>query len=630
MKFSHFASYLQKTENTSKRLEITKILAELIENLETNETDLAIYMSLGYLQAPFESKKFNIADKMMIKAIATAYKVEIAEVEKLFGEKGDLGDVCETIRTLNNANTKVKNANGLTITQTHEKLMEIAQFEGSGSQDKKIGYTAQLLAETDPLSAKYIARIVLNTTRLGFTELTVIDALVQNLLDESGKGSIANKTAQQKQNTKDLRTKIEGTYNIHPDIGLIVKKIKQKGLKGIDDITIEVGVPIKAQKPQRISSIQEIIEKMHHVWAEYKFDGTRVQLHLDRNRVVETSELEQKNLFENELTDSENQDSKSGHGAKTRTFIKTYTRNLEETSYQYPDLVEAANLQITAQSVILDGEAVGYDKVSGEFLPFQEIMQRKRKHDVQEMAKEVPLKYFVFDILYLDGKTLTHEPLTTRREVLKSKIKDGNVIVVDEHLETESVEELSNYFEIAREKGLEGLIVKKPDAPYMAGARAFTWVKYKVADDELLDDTVDCVVLGYYFGKGVRTQFGIGGFLVGVYDENSQTFKTLTKVGTGLKDEDWVYLKKEADKLIIDKKPANVELDKRYTPDVWVQPKIVVELGGDEISKSDSHTANFALRFPRLIKFRTDKKPEDATTVKEISDLHKMQKRAYI
>ena len=151
----------------------------------------------------------------------------------------------------------------------------------------------------------------------------------------------------------------------------------------------------------------------------------------------------------------------------------------------------------------------------------------------------------------------------------------------------------------------------------------------KKADTKLLEDTVDCVVLGYFYGKGVRAQFGIGGFLVGVYDEKAQKFKTITKIGTGLKEDDWIYLKKEADKLKTKEKPKNVEVNKILEPDVWIQPKIVVEVGADEISKSPTHTAGYALRFPRLIKFRTDKKPTDSTSIEEIKTLHNMQKRGY-
>jgi DNA ligase-1 len=438
-------------------------------------------------------------------------------------------------------------------------------------------------------------RIVLGTTRLGFTELTVIDALNKLI-----KGD------------KETHENIELTYNIHPDIGLISRNVKEYGLKGINKIGIEVGVPIMPQRCQRLSDPEEIIEKMGKVSAEYKFDGTRVQLHIDREKTIKSTDMEQNALFTSD---------------NNKIFVKTFTRNLEETTYQYPDIVKSSLEQIDAKSIILDGEAVGYNKDTGEFLPFQEIMQRKRKHGIAEMALDIPLKYFVFDILYLNGETLVYKTFEERREILSKVIKSGKVLEVDYRRITENAEELADFFEESKEKGLEGLVIKKTDAPYQAGARAYTWVKLKRAETALLKDTVDVVILGYYYGKGTRAEFGIGGFLAGIYDKDSNSFKTITKVGTGLKETDFINLKKEADKLKISKKPAIVELNKVFNPDIWITPKIVVELGADEVSKSATHSAGYALRFPRLLKFRHDKSPEDTTSLEEIKNMYNIQKR---
>jgi len=201
------------------------------------------------------------------------------------------------------------------------------------------------------------------------------------------------------------------------------------------------------------------------------------------------------------------------------------------------------------------------------------------------------------------------------------------VINVDDFIETDEFEKLKEYFEIAKARGLEGIVVKTPEDPYQAGARSYSWIKYKKADQKLLSDTVDCVVLGYYFGKGVRSKFGIGGFLVGVYDKNKDIFRTVSKIGTGLKEEDWIKLKKMSDKVKVKNKPKNVDMNKIFEPSVFVEPKIVVEIGADEISVSPTHTAGYALRFPRLIKFRNDKDPKETTTVEEIEKMYKNQKR---
>ena len=590
MKFSQLAKYLQKLEETSKRLAITDILTSLLKELPAREIDKGIYLSLGYLRAEFETEKFNIAERMMVKILTSAFEKSEKAILEMYSKSGDLGNVALEL------NSKRSDSN-LTLLAVHKKLTEIAQVEGSGSQEKKIQLAAELLKNADGLSSKFLVKIILGTTRLGFTELTVMDALVQ-LISKDGKKD------------KEIKDSIEAKYRIHPDIGLIAAKIKSSGLAGLKDIKMEVGVPIHAQRSQRLSSSKEIIEKLGEVWAEYKFDGTRVQAHLDRGKKLETLEPAQEDMF--------------GSGKRT-IFIKTFTRNLEETTHQFPDLVEGIDEQVDAKSVILDGEAIGYNPKTGEFLEFQETIQRKRKYGILEAAKNIPLKYMVFDILYLDGKPLLDLPLVERRKILDKVVKPGKVVEVDNHVLTKSAEELAAFSKEALDKGLEGIMAKRPGAKYEAGARNFNWVKMKKLEDQILSDTVDCVVLGYYYGRGVRANFGIGGFLVGIWDEKSGSFKTLTKVGTGLKDDEWKKLKEMADKIATKEKPKNSEINSKFDCDVWTRPKIVVELAADQISKSTEHSAGYALRFPRLIKFRTDKNPTDSTSQKEIADMYKKQ-----
>ncbi len=584
MKFATFSQYLQRLEATPKRLEITAILAEMIEKLSAEEVEQAVYLSLGYLKAPYENPKFNIAEKMMVRILSKTYGETTDEITKIYARTGDLGDTAYEL-----ANDKKTTT--LEVTAVHIKLMEIALTGGTGSQEQKVNKSSELLTSLDATSAKYVTRIILGTTRLGFTELTILAALAKI--------------------TGTDTKKIETAYNAHPDIGLIAKLLKQHGLAGISKVGVEIGVPILSQRCQRLSGPEETLQKMKTVWAEFKLDGTRVELHMDKTKEV----IGQNDLFSS--TRDKN------------VFIKTFTRNLEESTYQYPEILDSVAEQIDAESVILDGEAIGHNKETGKYIPFQETIQRKRKHGVAEMAKEIPLKYIVFDLLYLNGKALMGLPLRTRRAHLQKIVKPGKTLEISEYIETSDVEVLADYFELAKEKNLEGLVVKNPESEYKAGARSFAWIKLKKADEKLLQDSVDCVILGYYNGRGVRSQFGVGVFLAGVYDEKNNTYKTLTKVGTGLTEEDLKKIKLDADKIKVKDKPANVEVDKMLYPDVWVTPKIVVEISGDEISKSPSHTAGYALRFPRLLNFRPDKKATDTTTVQEIVRLYKLQQKAY-
>jgi DNA ligase-1 len=582
MKFQEFSSYLNKLDQTSKRLEMTEILSLLIKDLSKEEVKIGVYLSLGSLKAPFENLKFNFADKQMIKTLAIFSSKTLEEINHLYASQGDLGSVGFLI------SKEIKNPeiqpNLLSI---YSKLEEIALLEGTGSQDKKANKIINLLQSLDPLSIKFTIRIILGNNRLGFTELTVVDALCKFL------------------ENKSLKSKIEDAYNRFPDIGYIAEKIKELGIEGINKVKITPGVPILPQRAQRLSTPEEIIEKMGVVWCEYKFDGTRVQLHLDKSNKIQSS-----NLF----------------GSQSKYLVKTFTRNLEETTHQYPDIIQDAINQLDVESVILDGEAIGFNRETNEYLPFQETIQRKRKHNVAEMAKQVPLKYLVFDLLYLNGVETINLPLIERRKLLNQIVKKGGNLEIDNHIETNDVSEVENFFNEAKHKRLEGIMVKKPDSPYEAGARAFSWIKFKRNDNTDILDTVDVVILGYFFGKGVRSEFGIGGFLVGIYNHDTNSFKTVSKIGSGLTDEEWVKIKKDCDKIMSPEKPKDYEVSKEMFPDVWVKPQIVVTVRADEVSISQNHSAGIALRFPRLISFRDDKSPFDTTTIEEIKVIYNLKK----
>ncbi len=590
MKISDYAQYLQKLDATTKRLEITSILAQLIAELAADETQNAINLTLGQLYAPYKNLNFSIAEKMMIRALSAAYGTSQEKVLAAFKKAGDLGDTAEGLST--------QKSSKLTINETHAKLVEVAILEGSGSQEKKIEKLSNLLKQLDNASAKYITRMVLGTTRLGFTALTIVDAISNTLAGDKSK-----------------KAQIEAKYNIHPDIALIVEKIKTGGLSAVDDINIEIGVPVLSQKPQRIEGPDEVFEKMaeKEVWVEYKLDGTRVQFHFDRTK---KSEQAITGLFGVE---------------EAKPFAKAYTRNQDETAHQYPDLVEGLIEQIDAQNIILDGEAIGYDKKTGKYLDFQQTITRKRKHGVNETADQIPLKYIVFDILYLNGKSLIDLPLTERKKILAKVIKKGEVVIANDYFPVTLPAQVTSIFVEAKDHNLEGLVIKNPNKGYEAGARSFAWVKLKrIESGEIVQgaaDSVDCVIMGYNIGKGARAEFGLGAFLAGVYDEKTLSFKSVTKVGSGMKEEDLESLKKLCDANKSADKPKNYLVDKLLEQDVWVLPKIVVELRADEITVSPSHTAGFALRFPRLIKMRPDKSAEQTTSLEELETLYKLQKK---
>jgi DNA ligase-1 len=560
MKFAELAEYLEKLERTSSRLEITRILSELFKTSSSSEIQKTVYLSLGILAPNYEGVILNLAEKMVIRAIALAYGKEIHEVTKLYKEKGDVGNVAQALSE--------SKKNGLSVSEVYERLLAIAKDNGEGSQDRKIGKMADLFKNLGPLSCRFVARIPVGRLRLGFSEKTVIGAL-----------SSATGTA-----SKD----IEDAYNIRPDIGYVAKLVKEGNLKAAKPV---VGVPVVPMLAQRLNSTSEMIKKMTEVSVEPKFDGLRIFIHY-----------------------------------KKPNFIKIFTRNMNSIPVStFPELTEVSKY-IHANEVILDTEAIGVDPKREMFLDFQKTIQRRRKHDVAKNASEIPLQFQVFDILLLNGKSFIDTPYTERRKILEKTVVNGGLLRVDENTITTDAEVIKKFHQKYLKMGLEGVVVKKASGGYVSGRTGWNWVKMKEAEGQSgrLSDTVDCVVMGYTTGKGKRVGFGVGQFLVGVKD--GDIFKTVTKVGTGLTDEQFRELNTRLKKLSTKEKPKEYEVHKDLTPDFWVVPSLVVELAADEITKSPKHSSGLALRFPRLVRFRDDRSPKDATDLSELRVLFKLQK----
>lgn len=542
---------------------MVEILAELFKATPAADIDKVTYLLQGRVAPLYEPIEFGMADKMVIKAMAKAYDSPETEITKLFKKAGDLGFVAENLGKKSRAE--------LSVSQVFEKLSLIAQTGGAGSVEKKVAILSELLKDSDSLSAKYIARTPVDKLRLGFSDMTVLDALSWFI-----------------DHTKSHKVKIEAAYNIRPDLGYIAKQIKESGLSGLSHVKPKVGTPILVMRAERLTTPEDILEKTGGTAAvEPKLDGLRTQLH------------------------------------KSKEGIELFSRGLENVTAMYPDLVAAAQKEVPSHEVILDGEAIGFDPETGKYLPFQETVQRKRKYDIATFSKDVPLQLVVFDVLYKEGENYLDKPYSSRRQIVEKLLK-GNKIIVAAKMETVTKpDELQAIFLDAVKKNLEGIMAKKISGVYEAGARGWNWIKYKKSYAQKLADTVDAVVMGYDFGQGKRNKFGVGSFLIGVYDPKSDSYKTISKVGTGLTDEEWRQLVKSGEKLVAKEKPANYDINKLMNCDVWLKPKLVGEFTADELTKSPMHTAGYALRFPRLSRWR-EKNPEDTTTLKEILALAKL------
>lgn len=578
MLFSQLAEVFEKLGATTKRLEMFEILSEFFKKIKADEADKVVYLCEEQILPPFKGLEIGMAEKMVEKAISKCSGKSVKEIEALYKKLGDLGLVSEQV--LGKKRSALFASKEQSISDVYESLYKIAQLSGSGSSDRKIDTLAGLLAKVSAMEGKYIVRFVIGGMRLGIGDPTIMDSLSKALTGDR----------------MQLRPDIEKSYNLCSDLGLVAKVLFEKGIPGLKQFKVNVGSPIRMALAERLPNSEDIIKKMGKCAVETKYDGLRIQWHLDNGKV---------DLF---------------------------SRNQERMTPMFPDLVKGIKEQIKAKSAIGEGEAVAYNEETGEFFPFQVTMTRKRKYEIEKKAKETPLVLFSFDILYLDGEDLTHKPYIERTKILEKSIKKGFTIRMAEKIFTDKPEELEKFFEDNIQRGTEGIMAKRLDAPYQAGARNFNWIKLKRSYKGELNDTIDVCIIGYFKGRGMRAKFGIGALLGAVYDEKSDTFKSIAKIGSGLSEEKWVEVRKLLDKIKTEKKPARA--DSLIIPDVWASPKYVFTVMADEITKSPLHTAckkgnepGLALRFPRIQGWLRDKKAEDATSADEVEKMFKMQKR---
>lgn len=568
MTFSKLSEYFKKLESTPSRLAMTETIADLFRGSTSSEIGKICYLLLGRVVPLYEAIEFGVADKLMIRVIAQACSIDETVILKEFKKMGDLGTAAEAAHGSSHVvHSKKEN---FSVSDVYDKLYAVATTGGVGSQEKKISLLSDLLKSAPALSARYIVRIPLGKLRLGFSDMTILDGLSWMLAGD-----------------KSLRVHLEDAYNVLPDMGFIAEAVKEKGIAGLSRVHAKVGAPILASLCQRIPTADEMIEKMGCVIVEPKYDGERCQIHVSTKGV------------------------------------KTFSRNLENTTAMFPELKHIGK-QINAHEVILDSEAIGIDPKTGKFIDFQTTMTRKRKYHVAQARETVPLKFMVFDILYKDGKELLSAPLSERRGILEKTIARGDLLVVSPNIVTSTASAIREYHDQSLKKGLEGVVVKKYDSPYEPGRRGYSWVKFKEEEGKTgkLTDTIDAVIMGFTRGEGKRAAFGIGQFLVGVAD--GEQFVTLTKVGTGVTDVMWKDLRITLNAIKTKIQPKEYkEVNKLFTPDVWVVPKIVVEIAGDDLTRSPSHGAGYAVRFPRLVKIRSDKSPREATTKKEVEEMYK-------
>ncbi len=587
MEFREVAETFQALERITARTQLTLILVKLFKDTPVEVIDKVVYLIQGKLGPDWKGiPELGVGEKFLIKAISSAYRVSEDSVVKLSKSVGDLGEVAEKLARqfqdkkaglLAFAGVKGK----LTVSRVFDSLLKIAYATGEGSRDVKIRLVSGLLVDAEPLEAKYIVRFVEGRLRLGVGDATVLDAL-----------SVAFGGGAQS------RPIVERAYNLRADLGMIARIVAGEGVEALAKITPVVGVPIRPMLAERGKDPGEILEKAGmKAIVEYKYDGERAQIHKDGERVT------------------------------------IFSRRLENITFRYPDVVEMAKEGLKAGKAIVEGEIVAYDPETGELKPFQELMHRKRKHEVERIAKEIPVKVFLFDALYRDGEDLTDKLLPERRKALEEMVVESDNWAIANYVEIEDPESLNKFFLEAVSEGAEGVMVKAVhnESFYVAGARGWLWIKYKRDYKSEMADTVDLVVVGAFYGKGKRGG-KLSSLLMAAYDPKADVFKTVCKMATGFTDEELDNMNEMLKQHIIKHKHPRV--DSKLKPDVWVNPVYVAEVLGAELTLSPTHTCGIdkiragvgvSIRFPRFIRWRPDKSPEDATTEDEIIEMYRRQ-----
>ncbi|MCW4001006.1 MAG: ATP-dependent DNA ligase [Candidatus Bathyarchaeota archaeon] len=580
MDYAVIADSYERIEATTKRLEMTDHLVELLRKTPKEVIARVVYLTQGKLYPDFMGIEMGVAEKLAIKALIRASGGSGSVIQKELQKSGDIGETAEQQLSKRKQSTFFKRA--LTVEHVYETLDRLAKTEGSGAVDTKMALLSGLLTDASPKEAKWLIRTVTGNLRLGIADMTVLDALAIAY----GGG-------------KENRVAIERAYNISSDLGRVASVVAEKGLEGIEKFQVMVFEPIRPMLAERLGAPEEILEKFGgKCVAEYKYDGERVQAHKSGEKVV------------------------------------LYSRRLENISSQYPDAVELIRRQIIAKEAILEAECVAMDLETGDMRPFQELMHRRRKYGVEEAITQYPISLFSFDLLFVDGEDLTRQPLPQRRKRLLAAIKPNERLKPAIQKTVKSPRELEDFFEEAIEEGCEGVMCKSvgDDSVYQAGNRGWLWIKFKRDYRSEMTDTVDLVVVGAFHGRGKRVG-AYGALLLATYNPEEDTFETVTKCGTGFTDKDLVTLHEMLQKHVVPRRNSRVK--STLEADVWFEPAVVLEILGAEITLSPIHMAamdavrrgsGMAIRFPRFTgNYRTDKSPQDATTSKEIVEMYNLQ-----
>jgi len=579
MEYLKLVDVYEKLEATTKRLEKTFIISQFLKKIPEDNLEETVLLLQGKVFPNWDERKIGVASRLVLKAISKATGIEASKLEKEWAKIGDLGNVAET--HVKGKKQATLFSRSLTVKKVFENLQKLPTLEGSGAVDKKVGLISELLTSAKPLEAKYIVRSVLEELRVGTAAGTLRDAIVWAYLHKI-KYNEKEKSIdiEDREEYNKITDSVQKAFDMSNDFGLVARQAK-KGK--VEDVELKVGIPIKCMLGPKEENAKAALERVGiPAQAEFKLDGFRIQVHKDNDKIL------------------------------------LFTRNLENVTNQFPEVVGFIKKHVIGKSFILDSEAVGFNPKTGKYLPFQNISQRiKRKYNIEQIAKEFPVELNIFDCMYYNSKNMINEAFEKRRGILEKVVKEvKRKIILTESKIVKNEDDVNKFFKSSREAGNEGLMLKKLDAPYKPGARVGYMVKMKETEEPL-----DLVITEADWGEGKRAKW-LSSFTLACLDENGD-FVEIGKVGTGIKEKEsegvtFDELTKLLKPLITSEKGKNVK----------VKPKIVVEVAYEEIQKSPTYSSGYALRFPRVLRLRhMERKSEDIATVEEVEDYYFKQKK---
>jgi len=564
MLYKKLAEFYEEVSSTTKRLEKTEILSKFLKQIHESDKDV-LYLLLGDIYPEYDERRIGISNQLAIKAISRAFGIELSEVIKEWKSIGDLGKVAEKLKKKKKQSTL--SSSHLITEKVISNLRKLPEFEGKGTVNKKLALIIELLTSASSLEALYLTRTLIGDLRIGLKESTIREAMTSAFFSRN------------KETSKKIQEAIDKTN----DIAAVFDMARKGKMKDIEKASLEVGKPIKAMLAQKVKTIEDGFKALGKPCAiEYKYDGFRLIIHKKGEEII------------------------------------LFTRSLENVTKQFPEVVNYIKKYVKGKSFILDSEAVGFDKKTHEYKPFQSVSQRiRRKHHIEKLQKELPIEINVFDVLYYNGKSLLNEHFEKRTRLIKKIVRNHKYKVIRaKQIITGNKNKAEEFYKKALKDNQEGIMMKNLQAVYQPGRRVGHMLKIKPEEKDL-----DLVIVGAEYGTGKRGGW-LSSFILACRDEKGKFLK-IGKMGTGIKE------KSEQGGMSFEEFTKKIQplIVKEEGKTVQIRPKIVVSVTYQEIQKSPNYNSGFALRFPRFTSLRPDRNPSDIATLDEVKKDFENQKR---